>query len=332
MYQVRVHDLVTQHPMLAEFVNLAKDAMASDLLEPVADAVLRLEPAPEGADGPLDPCAADPTAEGCPGEVGIEPIEGFAPEETEFPDYGRVVVDGKLNVRAGAGTDFAIVAQLLNGTEVLVRERSADGEWLLIGSEQGDGWVSAQYVDMDGGEADGGTGAAERGTLAACATPAAPEVAAFWDRAVHGCALGGASITWASYAPFEHGMMLWRRDQSRIYGLFDGGGWEAVADTWDGTSATRGRGEAPAGLLTPVRGFGNVWGSNDLFFGSLGWMRAEQKGFCLLVQEYEAATLLAASSVEFCHESNLYNTAREGGFGFTGAMLYGGGMWSRADR
>jgi len=59
----------------------------------------------------------------------------------------------RLNVRAGPGTTYAIVAKAQSGAEYAVIGRNADGSWVQIAlSEASDeyGWVAASYVQMSG--------------------------------------------------------------------------------------------------------------------------------------------------------------------------------------
>ncbi|MFN8491010.1 MAG: SH3 domain-containing protein [Caldilineaceae bacterium] len=61
--------------------------------------------------------------------------------------------NGRLNVRSGPGTDYAILAKVNTGDELVVRGRNATGDWLQVqvaGATAGTGWVSAQYVTFNG--------------------------------------------------------------------------------------------------------------------------------------------------------------------------------------
>lgn len=53
---------------------------------------------------------------------------------------------GRLNVRSGPGTDYAVVGQVAAGDELLVVGQNADGSWLVL--EDG-GWIAAFLVDGD---------------------------------------------------------------------------------------------------------------------------------------------------------------------------------------
>lgn len=163
----------------------------------------------------------------------------------------------------------------------------------------------------------------------ACAIPVDPELALYWVQAEMGCALAGSTITWASYTPYQTGLMLWRRDTNRAYGFFDSGAWLSVADVWDGHSPTPSRGSPPPGYKEPIRGTGYVWGTDDRFFHGLGWAADDQKGFCAKVQSFEQGFILLSSTVSSCHEENLFNHAAQGGFGLHFLKAHNAGYWRR---
>lgn len=58
-----------------------------------------------------------------------------------------------LNLRAGAGTGFAVLTMLPANTGVIAEGRNADGSWLLIQTEDGAyrGWLSALYLRLRSG-------------------------------------------------------------------------------------------------------------------------------------------------------------------------------------
>ena len=101
-----------------------------------------------------------------------------------------------------------------------------------------------------------------------------------------------AQLIWAAWQTFERGYMLWRSDTDEAYAFIEGTPrrWLAIDERWDG-SAVIGRGNPPAGLLTPERGFGYVWGLRDGLFSGLGWAEASEKGFCALVTQNPTGTL-----------------------------------------
>lgn len=220
-----------------------------------------------------------------------------------------------LNVRAGPGRDFAVLAQVDTGTELAVVGRSADDSWLAVCCANGQaGWVIAddEFIRYDGDIAalpvqkaeTLPTPATTQESIDTIACPIEPSTALSAAGGGLGCAQNEASITWAAYTPFEKGFILWRRDTGRIYGFFDDGTWLSVQDVWDGSSPTPSRGSPPGGLRVPVRGAGWVWGTNDDFFNRLGWGTGEQTGFCAEVQAFEGGFALRSSTVARCDADN----------------------------
>jgi uncharacterized repeat protein (TIGR01451 family) len=60
-----------------------------------------------------------------------------------------VVTAERLNVRAGPGTTFAVLGQVLQGETVQILERNADGSWWRACCASGtetEGWLSAQFI------------------------------------------------------------------------------------------------------------------------------------------------------------------------------------------
>ena len=156
----------------------------------------------------------------------------------------------------------------------------------------------------------------------ACTLSAASAFGTIWNQATIGCALDAAQVGWASWTPFEHGYMMWRRDTDMIYIFYDNGQWHPTPDDWDGVSEPPSRGTPPAGRTAPKRGTGWVWAHDNAVFQGLGWATNEQKGFCAEVQTFEQGFLLQSSTVEFCHEEKLYNFAREATFGVLTLQVY----------
>ena len=162
---------------------------------------------------------------------------------------------------------------------------------------------------------------------AACQTPVDPELVRHWAQTEMGCPVNFSSITWASYTPYQSGFMVWRRDTNRVYGFFNNGNWLSVPDVWNGSSQTQSRGEPPPGYREPIRGTGHVWGTDDRFFNGLGWAADDQKGFCAKVQPFEQGFILLSSTVNSCHEGNLFNNAGQGGFGLSFLKAHNSGNW-----
>ncbi|MCD8013465.1 MAG: DUF4366 domain-containing protein [Lachnospiraceae bacterium] len=77
--------------------------------------------------------------------------EDTSEKETEVIATGTVKVNSRLNLRSGAGTDYSIIGQLLNGTEVEVIGQ--DGNWYEIVVPEMTGYVYGDYLDVSEGTA-----------------------------------------------------------------------------------------------------------------------------------------------------------------------------------
>ena len=57
----------------------------------------------------------------------------------------------RLNVRAGPSVAYEVVSRLENGDEVMLLQRTPDGDWLEIKiADQEKGWVASQYIEIGG--------------------------------------------------------------------------------------------------------------------------------------------------------------------------------------
>lgn len=68
-------------------------------------------------------------------------------QEPEVPVHVGTVNNATLNIRAGAGTDYAIVGGLLKGDRVEIFETKQIGS--LLWGRTSKGWVAMKYVDLD---------------------------------------------------------------------------------------------------------------------------------------------------------------------------------------
>lgn len=145
-----------------------------------------------------------------------------------------------------------------------------------------------------------------------CAYGPVAGFAAIYRQDVFGCAVtGGSQTIWAAWEPFERGSMLWRSDTNRSYIFTLGGVWQAINAAWNG-EAPPSRGDPPAGLRAPERGFGWAWATDDSIFQAMGWALDAEKGFCAEVQEFDHGFMLMSSAVPSCTAENLYNNATSG--------------------
>jgi hypothetical protein len=72
----------------------------------------------------------------------VEPVA-----ETISGPSVTVIVEG-ANVRAGPGTDFAIVGALTQGAQAAVLGRNDAADWLRIQTPQGEGWIFTTLVEV----------------------------------------------------------------------------------------------------------------------------------------------------------------------------------------
>lgn len=57
---------------------------------------------------------------------------------------------GNINIRDGAGTDFARVGVLAYGEDVMLTGRNASGDWVQVETDDGEGWIFASLLTIDG--------------------------------------------------------------------------------------------------------------------------------------------------------------------------------------
>lgn len=152
------------------------------------------------------------------------------------------------------------------------------------------------------------TVAAATPTSAGCQRAVYAPFTPVYDGARLGCAVTDAGLVWSAWEAFERGAMFWRSDNNRAYAFFTDNSWLPVNERWDGQPVPS-RGEPPAGMRAPERGFGYAWGVRDDFFQRLGWATDQERGFCAIIQSFDRGFILQSSDVEFCQD-NLYNHAR----------------------
>ena len=141
-----------------------------------------------------------------------------------------------------------------------------------------------------------------------CQRAVYPPLAVAYDSQRLGCAVTDAALVWSAWEAFERGAMFWRNDTNRTFAFFNDGRWTPVDERWDGQPAPS-RGDPPAGLRAPERGFGYAWAIRDDLFQRLGWAADQERGFCAVIQTFDRGFILQSSDVEFCQD-NLYNHAR----------------------
>jgi len=153
-----------------------------------------------------------------------------------------------------------------------------------------------------------------------------PDITPLWqaEYAQLGCATGAASDIWSAWQEYEHGAMLWRSDTKQITILYEDGHQQTVADTWDGNTVYNDK--APAGLVTPERGFAWAWHNQAGVQSSLGWATSDELGFCAHLQPFEHGFAFVSTGTP-C--SNELNRAREPGFRPLAIVVLQNGSWNR---
>lgn len=164
--------------------------------------------------------------------------------------------------------------------------------------------------------------------VATCPRAVYEAFAPLYDGGRLGCAVNDAGLVWSAWEVFERGYMFWRSDNNLAYALFTDNSWLPVNERWDGQSVPS-RGEPPAGLRAPERGFGYAWAVRDDFFQRLGWATDQERGFCAIIQNFERGFMLQSSDVEFCQD-NLYNHARSAEWKPLLLVVVNNGAWGNA--
>lgn len=148
-----------------------------------------------------------------------------------------------------------------------------------------------------------------------------------WSHSAVGCATAAAETIWSAWQRFEKGHMIWHMGDGSLYVYVEDGSWSTYTDSWDEQELT-GRGTPPSGLHAPVRGFGYLWETNDDVYADLGWAKNEEKGFCVLAQEFDSGKLLVANTVNDCQDGQ-HNFARETPFYRGVLQAVTAGAWER---
>lgn len=85
------------------------------------------------SDAPVETMAAETTTQAPPTETTVPQVTGV----------GYCTADS-MNVRGGPGTDYYAIGGLKYGEQVEILGR--EGDWYRISFKEGDGYVSAQYI------------------------------------------------------------------------------------------------------------------------------------------------------------------------------------------
>lgn len=204
-----------------------------------------------------------------------------------------------VNLRTGPGQEYDTIRLMPVGESLALLARSQQGDWLqVVTSDGANGWAFAQYLNTSGATAQLPIVVAP--SLPPCPVAVDGALRSVYSRSELGCPTGGARITWSAWQPFDGGAMLWRDDTNQVTVFYNGAGWTTLADQWNQVSPAPGRGVPPAGRQAPVRGFAWIWGNRDEVFRGLRWATDEEKGVCMLVQDFERGFAFAKSQVATC--------------------------------
>jgi hypothetical protein len=113
-----------------------------------------------------------------------------------------------------------------------------------------------------------------------------------------GCPQGPAVAINSASQQFDNGKMLWASQLADvptkvIYVLYNNGTYQRYTDTWiEGTDPESTGETAPAGKLTPVRGFGKVWHNNAAVKNGLGFATGPEAGTGGQIQRFERGEML----------------------------------------
>lgn len=108
-----------------------------------------------------------------------------------------------------------------------------------------------------------------------------------------GCPLNQATQSSAATERFERGRMIWRENNDMIYVLNDDGDWTVYGDIYiEGAPEPEGF-QPPAGLHTPVRGFGAIWRAKlGGTSARIGWATEPEYALPILFQDFQQGLML----------------------------------------
>ncbi len=113
--------------------------------------VLAAQACGEG-DSPAEPEAleeAEEVEEKVPATATQVPTARPAPTATPAPAGFATVTYDLVNLRAGPGTDFEVIGQVVLGDELPIYAQNEDGSWFVT-DEGGQTWIASWLLDFDG--------------------------------------------------------------------------------------------------------------------------------------------------------------------------------------
>lgn len=92
--------------------------------------------------------------------------------------------------------------------------------------------------------------------------------------------LSAPFTTAAAFQPFENGFMIWRQDIDVIYVLFNNGSYRTfIHAEFEPLPDNPVTAPPPQGRVSPIRGFGRVWGNHSSVQSGLGWGLVAEYGY-----------------------------------------------------
>jgi uncharacterized protein YraI len=110
--------------------------------------VLAAQACGEG-DSPAEPEALEEVEEKVQATATQAPTARPPPTATPASAGSATVIYDLVNLRAGPGTDFEVIGQVVLGDELPVYAQNEDGSWFVT-DEGGQTWIASWLVEFDG--------------------------------------------------------------------------------------------------------------------------------------------------------------------------------------
>lgn len=118
-----------------------------------------------------------------------------------------------------------------------------------------------------------------------------------------GCPVSAAVAINSAVQQFDTGRMVWASQfadapTKMIYVVYNNNTYQRYTDSWFEGADPESTGEiAPAGRMTPIRGFGKVWHNNAAVKNGLGWAAGPEAGTPGQIQRFERGEMLFVASI-----------------------------------
>jgi hypothetical protein len=105
---------------------------------------------------------------------------------------------------------------------------------------------------------------------------------------------------------------MYYRDDTKEYWVFaEGGSWRRYTDVYP--SDPEPTDEAPAGLFTPVSGFGRLWQKYPNVRSTLGWGTTREMGFNGVIEHFTRGVMLYSPAIND-HSARIYVLYNSGAY------------------